>query len=377
LVLKVGVIGAGTIGKAHLKAYAASKNVKVIALAEIIPEVLKSVASEYGIDNAFTDYRDLLDMAEIEAVSICTPTAFHARPTIDAAKAGKHVLCEKPMAMNYKEAKEMVAACEKAGVKLGICSARARMGSYPISGDIDLAKSYVSRLGKIYYASMSGPSRFRGRPGLDILKDSKWFLDSSKAGGGVLTDLGCYSLDLLLYLTNNPQPVAVSAFTFKGVGKELKIKETYDVEEHASLFIRFNEGFVTTFDVANAFNMWRDDLWRDNFLTLALLGTEGGLRLEGDMASGGKVIFCTEQGEMMDLSDAIVRERPGRRALSVDLPPSRRNIHEDFVTAVLEDRKPATPGKEGLKIMQITSMAYMSAKLGREVTLQDLESKCN
>ncbi|MEM2110455.1 MAG: Gfo/Idh/MocA family oxidoreductase, partial [Candidatus Bathyarchaeia archaeon] len=342
-------------------------------LAEIIPEVLKSVASEYGIDNAFTDYHDLLDMAEVEAVSICTPTAFHAQPTIDAAKAGKHVLCEKPMAMNYKEAKKMVAACDKTGVKLGICSARARTGSYPINGDIDLARSYMQRLGKIYYTSMSGPSRFRGRPGLDILKDSKWFLDSSKAGGGVLADLGCYSLDLLLYLMNNPQPVAVSALTFKGVGKEMKIKETYDVEEHASLFIRFNEGFATTFDIANAFNIWRDDLWRDNLLTLTILGTEGGLKLEGDLASG-RVTFCTEQEEIAEPSDATARERRGRRAISVDLPPSKRNIHEDFVAACLENRLPATPGKEGLKIMQITSMAYMSAKLGREVTLRDLES---
>ncbi len=342
--LNIGVIGVGTIGKQHIREYINNPKAKVIACADINEELAKSVAAEFGVKKIFKDYRDLLALSQVDAVSVCTPPFAHASVTCDAAKAGKHVLCEKPMAMNAEEAERMVKACRKAEVKLGICSSRVRF-----SAAVEKARDYVQngRLGKVYYVRASAFRR-RGRPGLDILKESKWFLDSSKAGGGALIDIGCYNLDAILYILGSPQPLAVSAMTFRGVGDQPKPNVVYDVEEHASLMVRFKDGLVATVETAWAANM-------DQGEGIVLFGTKGGLKLN-------PFTFYTEQeGKQV--------------AITIDLPMEYGSGYvDDFVTACLENREPKTPGEDGLKVMQITSMAYLSAKLGREVTLKDLNT---
>lgn len=343
-ILNAGIIGVGTVGKHHLQGFINNPEAKVIAVADINEKLAKSVARNFGVKKFFKDYRDLLALSEIEAVSVCTPPFNHALITREAAKAGKHVLCEKPMAMDTEEAEKMVKACQKACVKLGICSSRLRL-----STTVENAREYVQsdKLGKVYYVRSSSFRR-RGRPGLDILKESKWFLDSSKAGGGALMDIGCYYLDAILYLLGSPQPIAVSGMTFRGVGDQPKLDLIYDVEEHASLMVRFKEGPVATLETAWAANM-------DQGEEIILFGTKGGLKLN-------PFTFYTEQ--------------EGKHvAITTDLPAQGgESFIDDFITTCLEDKSPKTPGEDGLKVMQIISMAYLSAKLGREVTLKDLKT---
>ena len=345
-VLNIGVIGVGTIGKHHLQGYTDNSKARVVAISDINTAVAKSVASDFGVKKFFKDYRDLLDLSRVDAVSVCTPPFAHAKITCDAAKAGKHVLCEKPMAMNANEAERMVRACHEAGVKLGVCSSRSRFNVA-----VESAREYFQsgKLGKVYYVRSSSFRR-RGRPGLDILKESKWFLDSSKAGGGSLIDIGCYDLDAILYILGSPQPVSVSAMTFRGVGDQPTSDVIHDVEEHASLMVRFKDGLVATVDTAWASNMDRGE-------GIVLFGTTGGLKVEG-------FTFYTEQeGKQV--------------AIQVDLPGQWRErfkFIDDFLIACLEDKSPKTPGEDGLKVMQIISMAYLSAELGREVTLKDLST---
>jgi predicted dehydrogenase len=340
-VLNVGVIGVGTIGRNHhIRGYINNPKAKVVAIADINEELAKSVASEFGIKNVFNNYRDLLALKEVDVVSICTPPFAHAEITIDAAKMGKHVLCEKPMAMNAEEAEKMVEACRKAGVKLGICSSRAR---FDVA--VEKAKEYIqaNKLGEIYYVRASSFRR-RGRPGLDILKESKWFLDPSKAGGGALIDIGCYFLDVILYLLGSPQPISATAMTFSGIGGV-----RLDVEEHASLMIRFKGGPVATLEIAWASNM-------DHGEGYVIFGTKGGLKLNPF------TYFTEYDGEQVAISMEIGGQWGGFKDI------------DDFVSACLEDRTPKTPGEDGLKVMQIISMAYLSAKLGREVTLGELKN---
>jgi predicted dehydrogenase len=345
-VLNVGIIGVGTIGKNHLQDFINNSKAKVIAVADINEKSAKSAARNFGVKKIFKDYKDLLALSEIEAVSICTPPFNHASISCDAAKAGKHVLCEKPMAMNAEEAERMVEACRKANVKLGICSSRLRL-----TPKVEKTREYVQsgKLGKIYYVR-SSILRRRGRPGLDILKETKWFLDSSKAGGGALIDIGCYNLDAILYILGSPQPTAVSAMTFRGVGNQPKFDSIYDVEEHASLMVRFKNGPVATVEIAWAANM-------DQGEETILFGTKGGLKLD-------PFTFYTEQnGEQV--------------AITIDLPENENRNEkaiDNFITACLENKNPKTPGEDGLKVMQIISMAYLSAKLGREVTLKELKT---
>jgi len=324
----------------------ANPRAKVVAVADIDESLAKSVASEFGVKKFFRAYQDLLALPEVNAVAVCTPPFAHASISVKAAEAGKHVLCEKPMSMNAVEAEWMLESCKKAGVKLGICSSRSRFGAAA-----EKAREYVQtgRLGKVYYVR-SSTFRRRGRPGLDILKESKWFLDSTKAGGGALIDIGCYELDVILYILGSPQPTAVSAVTFRGVGNQPGPSVVYDVEEHTSLMARFNDGSAAALETAWASNMDRGE-------GMLLFGTKGGLKIN-------PFTFYTElEGENV--------------AITTELGPRPGEFKEidDFVAACLEDRSPKTPGEDGLKVMQIISMAYLSARLGREVSLEDLKTR--
>lgn len=344
-VFNVGVIGVGTIGKAHLQAYSNQKNAKVVAISDINEKELKSTAGRFGVGKCFTDYHDLLALDEVDAVSICTPPFNHAEITCGAASAGKHVLCEKPMAMNASEAAKMVEACNEAGVKLGIASARTKFDPA-----VEMARQYISKgkLGKVYYAR-SSVFRRRGRPGIDILVESKWFLDSSKAGGGPLIDIGCYDIDVMLYLLGSPQPCAVSAMTFRGIEDLPKLDATFDVEEHASLLVRFANGAAVTFESSWASNM-------ESGQNMIILGSKGGLKLNPF------TYYAKQRGKHVALTVDLDMRRWMMRSMDMLL--------KDFAAACLKDKTPKTPGEEGLKVMQVITAAYESARLGREVEIQ-------
>jgi predicted dehydrogenase len=338
--LRVGIIGVGHIGKSHLKSYAACEQAEVVAIADVVETALQSAADEYKVPHTFTDYRDLLKL-NVDAVSVCTPPFAHCEPTVAAAQAGKHVLVEKPMCMTAAEAKEMVEACRKANVKLGVCHARFRF-----QPTAEAARKYVASgaLGDIYYARVSSLRR-RGRPGFDILVNSKWFLDSAKAGGGTLADIGCYNIDSLLYMLGSPQPVSVSAMTFRGVGQQPDASVVYDVEEHATIFVRFEGGVTAVFESAWASNMDSGDGFR-------LFGTKGGLK------TNPFTVYTEQNGMQVDITPQI----PQRQG-------SGNELIFDFVQACLHGTPPKTPGEDGLKVMQIIDAAYQSAKLGGEVAI--------
>ncbi len=343
-VFGVGVIGVGAMGDWHLRAFTSLRNVKVAAIADINKEALRTASEKHKVDKTFTDYHDLLALDMVRGVAVCTPPFNHAVITCDAAKAGKHVLCEKPMALNAMEAKEMVETCNKAQVKLGLGSARSRF-----SPSVELAKEYVGKgkLGKIYYARATTVRR-RGRPGIDILKESKWFINSAKSGGGSLIDIGCYDIDVLLYLLGDVQPQAVSASTFTGVGEPLKLDTAYDVEEHSSVFVRFKEDVAATFETTWAANL-------NSYNETVVFGSIGSLKLNPF------TYYTEEEGKGI--------------AKTIDVGDSRASnmLAEDFIAACLENKQPKTPGEDGLKVMQVIDMAYRSARLKREATLRDLE----
>ena len=193
--LKIAVIGTGSISREHLDAYKENPNVEIYALCDINKERVEKRAAEYNVplERTFTDKDEMFKaLPEIDAVSVCTWNSAHAECSIAALNAGKHVLCEKPMAMNEEEAKEMKAAADKAGKLLMIGFVR-RHGN-----DCALLKDYIDKgyLGEIYYAKAQYLRR-NGNPG-------GWFGDKSRSGGGPLIDLGVHVIDLVRYLMGNP-----------------------------------------------------------------------------------------------------------------------------------------------------------------------------
>jgi predicted dehydrogenase len=344
--LNVGIIGVSTWHGVvqHLEKYLSCPDAHVVAVCDPDADRAAQVAAEYGIERHFGDHRDLLALDEVDAVSIALPPDTHAALTCAAAAAGKHVLCEKAMALDHFQARQMADACRRAGVKLGLCQARIRF--VPA---IELAREYVmaGRLGRIYYVRSS---RFRRRrPGIETENAEKWFLDSSRSGGGALMDLGCYDVDALLYLLGDLQPSTVSTFTFRGVSPEPPPTFTFDVEEHASVMVRCRNAPTITLETS-----WRANIDRGD--GIVLFGTEGGLKVE-PLDPQGFVFY---------------RERDGMyAATSIDLPPPTADVVSDFVGACLEDRMPKTSPEEGVRTMQILTTAYESASRGIEVSVEE------
>ncbi|MBT3266049.1 Gfo/Idh/MocA family oxidoreductase [Candidatus Poribacteria bacterium] len=334
-----GVIGVGTIGRRHIQGYAGVSGSKVEAVSDVHPGALAGAATSYQVAGSYADYNDLLADDAIVGVSICTPPFNHAEITIAAAEAGKHVLVEKPMCMTAAEARSMVAATRNAGVILGVCHARSRFRA-----STEAARTHVAdgKLGDVYYARVAS-SRRRGRPGVDILTHSRWFLDSELAGGGTLFDIGCYDIDRLLYVLGSPRPVSVSAMTYRGIPHNLPADVKYDVEEHATLFVRFEGGVAATFEKASAIN----DVGEN---TMQILGSEGGIRLDPF------TYFTEEDGEQVDLTPDLPRD-------------TGENLFSDFVRACEQGAEPKTTGEDGVKVMQIMTSAYESARIGGEIRI--------
>ena len=194
---KVGIIGAGGIaGGKHLPGHRNVEGVSIIAVCDIDRQRAENFAKQHDIKHVFTDYNDLVAMPELDAVSVCTPNNFHAPPTIAALNAGKHVICEKPIAGNANDGQAMVDAQKASGKVLQI-GLQSRFGTEART----LRKLYEDGFfGDIYYARAMAMRR-RGVPA------SPSFITKSIAGGGPLIDIGVHILDVLLWMIGTPKPI--------------------------------------------------------------------------------------------------------------------------------------------------------------------------
>ena len=201
--IKVGIIGTGSISHLHIQGYLKNPDVELYALCDINEERVKAAGEKYKVSRIYTDMNEMLKLEELDAVSVCTWNSAHAPCSIAALKAGKHVICEKPMAMNAEEARAMKKAADEAGKLLMIGFVR-RFGN-----DANIIKDYQSTdfLGDIYYAKATYLRR-KGNPG-------GWFGDKARSGGGPLIDLGVHVIDLTRFLMDNPKPVSVYGATFQ------------------------------------------------------------------------------------------------------------------------------------------------------------------
>ena len=211
---RIGIIGAGHIGRAHARAWSENPRTEVAAVVDVVPERAAAVAAEFGIPQALTDYRPLVERADVDLVAVCTPPFAHCEPSLAALAAGKHVVCEKPFTLVVSEAERMVEAAIRAGRYLTMCSARSR---YTAAALRARALVEAGELGTVYHAR-SSQFRQRGRPGIDILKDATWFISRERAGGGALIDIGVYEIDLMLWLMGNPTVRSVTAALRQGIG---------------------------------------------------------------------------------------------------------------------------------------------------------------
>lgn len=351
--IRIGVIGTGSIAMEHLRAYQKNPHVEIYALCDLNAELLAKRAAEFGVEHTFTNCEDMLKLPEIDAVSVCTWNSAHAPCSIAALNAGKHVLCEKPMAMNAKEAMAMKEAAERNGKLLMIGFVR-RFGN-----DCDILKDMIDndQFGEIYYAKATYLRR-NGNPG-------GWFGDKARSGGGPLIDLGVHVIDLSRYLLGGPKPVSVYGATFRKLGNRPDVKggKAYlsarandttvcDVEDLATALIRFDNGAVVSVEASFSLNLKKD------VGSIELFGTKAGAKIDPELE-----MYSELNGYMTN----VTLTNP--TALSFDGLFAREIDH--YVDCVRLGLPCRSPAEDGVTLMKILDAIYESAATGHEVIIKE------
>ena len=293
--IKVGVIGCGTIANsAHIPSYMNCPDAEIKYFCDIIPERAQAAVEKYGCGIAVEDYHTVLADPEITAVSVCTPNRMHPIISIDALRAGKHVLCEKPAAMNAEEVRRMIATSEVTGkfFNIGVVN-RFNTAVNEIKKLID-----AGELGEVYHIYVSFRAH-RSIPGLGGA-----FTTKEIAGGGALIDWGVHYLDIVMYCMGDPAPLTVSGKAFSKLGVDMKnyvyesmwaentknLDGTYDVDDSVTAFIR-TEGPTITLNGAWAQNIGPSETYID------FLGTKAGIRLQ---YGGDFTVYGTKDGKLIE-----------------------------------------------------------------------------
>ena len=353
--LKVGIIGVGGIAQgAHIPAWRARSDVSVVAIADINEQKLMMVKEKYQIPHAFTDYRDLLAMEEIDAVSVCTPNLTHVPISIDALEAGKHVLCEKPVAVTGKEAMAAVQKAQAVGrIFMGAFCRRFEAASQLLRQRIQQGE-----LGEVYYAK-AGYLRRSGIPGL-----GGWFTDKSRSGGGCMLDIGVHVLDLTYWLMGSPQPVSVTGRVFQKFADvavdggwppaETRIGDVFtgvnDVDDCAFGSIKFANGAVLNVEAS-----WAAHVEPGSYLQL--FGEKGGVRQD----SRGTRLLTTVEGKHVD------------EVLEVKDQNSYFQEVAHFRHCIKVGKAPLVQPEEVVNVSYIIEAIYRSSETGREVSIAELK----
>lgn len=350
--LKVAVIGLGTISRRHLEAYQNNPDVELYALCDINEDRLKEAGKKYGVERLYTSCEEMVKLPELDAVSICTWNSAHAPCAIAALNAGKHVLCEKPMANTLEDALKMQEAAEKSGKLLMIAFVR-RFGN-----DMKLIKDFQESgyFGDIYYAK-AGLLRRNGNP-------MGWFGDKSRSGGGPLIDLGVHVIDFVRYAMGNPKPISVYASTYQKLFARTNIKtpkgyvsasatdnDICDVEDLASAMIRFDNGATLHVETSYSLNIEE--------------GQGGGIQLFGTKA-GAKV---DKKLKLITEANNYLANLEIEEGISLDFELIFQNEINHFVDSIQGKVNCISPAQDGIEIMKILSAAYKSAETGHEVVL--------
>ncbi len=353
--LRAGIIGTGGIASgAHIPGYQATAGVELYAVCDVIRERATATAEKFAIPHVFTDYEQMLKLPELDVVSVCTPPFAHKDATIAALQAGKHVLCEKPMALNGLEAQAMVDAWHGARATYGNKFSIGFQSRY--GRNAQQLKRFIAagELGEIYYGRAAALRR-RGVPGWGV------FTSKAKNGGGPLIDIGVHALDLALWLMGHPQPASVYGVTYRKFGNRPNVfnpwgtwdPQTYDVEDAAFAMIRFGNGAVLQLECSWVLNIER------SMSQTILCGTEGGAQLDPFK------IFQEKHGTILDvIPPERATEGQGRAGeLSYALEI------QGFIKAIREDSDPLVLPEQALMVSRIVDAIYASGESGEAVKL--------
>ena len=317
-VVKWGLIGAGDIARKRIApAIRDLPNCELVSVSRSKAELAEEFAKEFGASKWFGDWRELIADPEIDAVYIATPVFLHAEQTIAAAQAGKHILCEKPMALSVDDCDWMLAACRANNVKLGIAYYRR---FYPV---IERIKQILAdgEIGKVSVAQINAFEYFDPEPD----HPRHWFVEKDKSGGGPMMDFGCHRLEIFTNLFGEVSQVA-SLVSNASLGRE--------VEDTATALMQFEGGTCASVTVTHASSEPQD--------TLHIFGTQGSIHVP-----------TLNSGEMTISIGGEVRH---------ESHPPASNFHEplisEFAESILHDRPNSVTGEDGREVQSLIEEIY-------------------
>ena len=351
--IKVGIIGCGGIANGkHMPSLKKVKDCEMVAFCDIIPERAQQAAKDFGTPDAkvYTDYKELLKDPEIEVVHVCTPNRSHSFITVDALEAGKHVMCEKPMAINSVEAKKMLDAAKRTGKKLSIgYQSRFRDDSQFLKKEAE-----DGTFGDIYYAKATALRR-RAVPTWGV------FLNEYEQGGGPLIDIGTHALDLTLWTMNNYKPKYCVGTTYHKLNGSTEQgnawgnwdPEKFTVEDSAFGFIVMENGATIVLESA-----WALNTLDVREAVTSICGTEAG----ADMMHGLR-INGIRQNRQYVMEPSF---KAGGAAFNEGKSGESAADREErlWIDAIRNDTEPLTRAEQAYCVTRILEGIYQSAKTG-------------
>lgn len=347
--LNVGIIGLGGIARTHIPGWIASEYTEITAGCDIDPKILPEWGGTYGVSKLTTDPLELIEDPEIDIVDVCTPNMYHTEQVVAALDAGKHVICEKPLAPTPADIRKMIEARDRSGKLLMTAQHfRFRGVSQAVKEEID-----QGALGDVYHVR----SWMLRRSGLPVRPT---FVYKEHSGGGPTIDIGVHILDLTLWLMGHPKPVAVSGVAkaalahhpgaFSAWGQTL-VPEDMDVEDFAAAFVRFDTGATLVLEVSWLLHHDVDG----EAAKIWLYGTQGG---------------C-EWPDAKFLSNNYETRQLYNRTLQLTRDPMEPHALEcvEFARAVAEGLPSPVPAEESLYVQTILDGIYRSQETGREVEI--------
>jgi predicted dehydrogenase len=317
-VLRWGLIGAGDIVRRRVAdALKSARGCELVAVARNRANEVDAFAREIGARRGHASWRDLVTDRDVDAVYVATPVALHAAQTIAAAEAGRHVLCEKPMAMDVGECDRMIAACRANGVRLGVAYYRR---FYPVVARIrDILAA--GEVGTPVFAEMQAFEPFDPAPDAP----RSWLIERAQSGGGPMADFGCHRIEVLLHLFGPVRRVTSLVAT---------VALHRDVEDTAAALLQFARGTCAALTVTHAAAERRD--------TFELFGTRGSIRAASLNA-----------GEIVVSAGSASRHETHPPPPNVHLP-----LIDDFAAAIRGGRDPAVDGTMGRAVAIVQGEIY-------------------
>ncbi len=347
MTLKVGIVGCGVVvRKYHIPGWRAVPDAEIVLACDISRQAAEALQRDFGLPAICSDYRELLADPSIDVIDVATPNKFHTPIVLGALEAGKHVLCEKPLATTTQSIRQIGKAADQSK---GLLMVAQNMRFSPAAV---AAKQFLEHqdLGRVYHSRVHAIRR-------NLMPPQRGFIDPDLSGGGPCMDIGVHALDLALWLMNFPKPVRVSGKTAVNFAKGYDIpgawgewdRDAMGVEDFASGFIHFDNGATMILEAC-----WLQHQKESEDFSATLFGHRGSLSWPS-----GEYFTAVNR----TLVDSTILPVTGLR-------PSHTEEIVAFADAIRNGKPSPVPWTDSLNVISILEAIYESARLGREIRVE-------